>query len=96
MLTGQENVFFFLQKVFFSFRPQSIQRDVFLTYMVFFFDWSRPESVEAGKIPTKKVKVRVKLSHLAVGSSTFTFLVGILSSPTLRTFWAGPVKKNTL
>ena len=24
-------------------------------------------SVEAGKIPTKKVKVRVKTSHLAVG-----------------------------
>ena len=29
-LTGQENIFY-LQQVFFSFRPQSIQRDVFLT-----------------------------------------------------------------
>ena len=27
---------------------------------------------------------------------TFTFLAGILPSPTLRTFWAEPVKKTTL
>ena len=51
-------------------------------------------SVEAGKILTKKVKVRVKTSHLAVGWSTFTFLVGILSSSTLRTFLGGTSQKK--
>ena len=51
-------------------------------------------SVETGKIPTNKVKVRVKTSHLAVGWSTFTFLVGILSSSTLRTFLGGTSKKK--
>ena len=32
-----------------------------------------PKSVEDGKIPTKKVKVGVKTSHLAVGEVHFYF-----------------------
>ena len=35
-----------------------------------------------------------KLLHLLFYRSTFTFLVGILPSSTLRTFWGGTIWKN--
>ena len=44
-----------------------------------FFYWSRPKSVEDGKIPTKKVKAKVSQRNLPW---TFTFLEGILPSST--------------
>ena len=53
-------------------------------------------SVKDDKIPTKKVKVGHPTARCEVLTLTFTFLVGILPASTLRTFWAGPVKKNTL
>ena len=54
-------------------------------------------SVGDGKISTKKVKVRIShRENVKFFTQTFTFLVGILPSPTLRTFRAGPVKKTTL
>ena len=50
-----------------------------------------------GKIPTKKGKVRVKTSHFLCEMPLLSlFLIGILPSPTLRTFRAEPVKKTTL
>ena len=64
-----------------------------------FFDWSRPKSSKCWrwqnlyqKSESKGMSQR-KCENL---TKTFTFLVGILPSPTLRTFRAGPVKKNTL
>ena len=48
-------------------------------------------SVGDGKIPSKKVKVEVSYR---VFNSNLPFLVGILPSPTLRTFRAEPVKKS--
>jgi hypothetical protein len=50
-------------------------------------------SVGDGKIPSKKVKVEVSYR---VFNSNLPFLVGILPSPTLRTFRVEPVKKITL
>ena len=58
-----------------------------------FFTGPAPKSVEYGKFPTKKVKVGVKPLIMLSHSSTLTFLVGNLLSSTLRTFWAGLVKK---
>ena len=51
-------------------------------------------SVGDGKIPSKKVKVEV--SYRVFNSNFPFFFVGILPSPTLRTFRAEPVKKITL
>ena len=48
-------------------------------------------SVGDGKIPSKKVKVEVSYR---IFNSNLPFLVGILPSPTLRTFRAEPVKKS--
>ena len=68
--------------------------------MVFFLLVPPPKvlSVEDGKIPTKKKwKSELKLHILLLDRSTFTFLVGILPSSTLRTFGGGTSqKKNTL
>ena len=50
-------------------------------------------NVGDGKISTKKVKVDVQRKLEAL-TQTFTFLVGVLQSPTLRTFGAEPVKKK--
>ena len=67
-------------------------------YRVFFFTGPAQKvlSVKDDKIPTKKVKVDHPTARCEVLTLTFTFLVGILPASTLRTFWAGPVKKNTL
>ena len=55
-----------------------------------FFTGSAPKSVEDGKIPTKKVKVDLsQTARCEVLTLTFTFLVGILPSSTLRTFRGG-------
>ena len=51
-------------------------------------------SVGDGKIPTKKVKARVSHRENMKSYLKLPFLVGILPSPTLRTFRAEPVKKN--
>ena len=52
-------------------------------------------SVEDGKTLIKIEKVSVKASHFPMAYLfAFTFLVGILSSSTLRTFWAEPVKQE--
>ena len=64
-----------------------------------FFYWSRPKSSKCWrwqnpyqKSESKGMSPR-KCENL---TKTFTFLVGTLQSPTLRTFRAGPVKKITL
>ena len=49
----------------------------------------------ANSLP-KKWKSELKLNILLLKRPTFTFLVGILPSSTLRTFGAEPVKKITL
>ena len=66
------------------------------TYTGCFFYWFCPKSSKCWRWqnPTKKVKEKVK--EMGSFNSNFHFLVGILPSPTLRTFRAEPVKKITL
>ena len=42
----------------------------------------------------KKWKSELKLNILLLKRPTFTFLVGILPSSTLRTFWGGTIRKK--
>ena len=51
-------------------------------------------SVEDGKSLPKKWKSELKLNILLLKRPTFTFLVGILPSSTLRTFWGGTIRKK--
>ena len=59
-----------------------------------FLTGSAPKSVEDGKIPTKKWKWTYPTTRYEVLTLTFTFLVGILLSSTLRTFGGGTSKKT--
>ena len=62
-----------------------------------FFDWSHPRKVlniADGKIPTKKVKVDLSNSKMWSFTLTFTFLVGILPSAIISTFWGGTSQKR--
>ena len=64
-----------------------------------FFNWSRPKSSKCWRWqnPYQKSESKgISQRKYEVLTQTFTFLVGILTSPTLRTFRAGPVKKVTL
>ena len=64
-----------------------------------FFNWSRPKSSKCWRWqnPYQKSESKgISQRKYEVLTQTFTFLVGILPSPTLRTFRAGPVKKVTL
>ena len=68
-------------------------------YKVVFLTGSALKVLSAGdgKIPTKKSESKGMSQRICeVLTPTFTFLVGILPSSTLRTFWAETVKKNTL
>ena len=62
-----------------------------------FFDWFRPKSSKCWKWQNPYQKSESKgLSQrkCEVLTQTFTFLVGVLQSPALRTLRAEPVKKN--
>ena len=64
-----------------------------------FFNWSRPKSSKCWRWQNpyqKRESKGISQRKYEVLIQTFTFLVGILPSPTLRTFRAGPVKKVTL
>ena len=64
-----------------------------------FFDWSRPKSSKCWRWQNPYQKSESKgVSHRTYENltQTFTFLVGFLPSPTLRTFRVGPFEKKTL
>ena len=64
-----------------------------------FFDWSLPKSSKCWRWQNPYQKSESKgVSHRTYENltQTFTFLVGFLPSPTLRTFRVGPFEKNTL
>jgi hypothetical protein len=63
-------------------------------YRVSFF--TSPKVFEDGKIPTKKVKVRVKTLHVTIGLLHFHFLVGILPSSKFKHFLGGTSQKRHL
>ena len=63
-----------------------------------FFDWFRPKSFKCWKWQNPYQKSESKgmsQRKCEALTQTFTFLVGVLQFPTLRTFGAEPVKKTT-